>query len=126
MAKELKWRGLSEEEVKNLEMSKFLELIPARRRRTLKRGFTDAQKVFLEKIKKGDSDLKTHCRDLVILPNMVGKIIKVYNGKEFFQIIITLEMLGHCLGEYAHTRKSVSHSSAGVGATRSSKAVSAR
>jgi len=126
MAKELKWRGLSEEEAKNLEMSKFLEMIPARRRRTLKRGYTDDQKALLKKLEKNESNIKTHSRDMVILPSMVGKTIGVYTGKEYVPVIITIEMLSHCLGEYAHTRKSVSHSSAGVGATRSSKAVTAR
>ncbi|MFH1396531.1 MAG: 30S ribosomal protein S19 [archaeon] len=126
MAKELKWRGLSEEDVKNLDMSKFLELIPARRRRSLKRGYTEDQKALLKKIEKNEQNLKTHSRDMVIIPVMLGKSIMVYNGKDYVPVIVTVEMLGHCLGEYSHTRKSVSHSSAGVGATRSSKAVSAR
>ena len=57
---------------------------------------------------------------------MLGKTVRVYNGKDFVPVIITLEMLGHVIGEFAHSRKLVKHSSAGVGATRSSKAVSAR
>jgi small subunit ribosomal protein S19 len=63
---------------------------------------------------------------MVIVPAMIGKTIKVYNGKEFFPVMITGEMLGHYLGEFSHTRKGVSHSAAGIGATRSSKAISAR
>jgi len=57
---------------------------------------------------------------------MLGSIIRIYNGKEYFPVTITGEMLGHYLGEFSMTRKSVTHSAAGIGATRSSKAVSAR
>lgn len=126
MAKELKWKGLTEEQVKELDMNKFMELIPARKRRSLKRGQTADQKALMKKIEKNESNLKTHSRNMVITPVMLGKTIKVYNGKEYVQVIITIEMLGYCLGEFSHSRKLVSHSSAGVGATRSSKAVSAR
>ena len=126
MAKELKWKGLSEEEAKGLDNSQFLKLISARQRRTLERGFTSDQKALLQKIAKKETDIKTHSRNMVILPLMIGENIKVYTGKDFVPVMITLEMLGHRLGEFAHTRKMVAHSSAGVGSTRSSKAVSAR
>ena len=126
MAKELKWKGKLEEEAKYLDLKEFMDLIPARQRRSLKRGFTDTQKGLLKKIDKGEQNIKTHCRNMIIIPSMLGQLIRIYNGKEFVPITITLEMLGHYLGEFAHSRKLVKHSSAGVGATRSSKAVSAR
>ncbi len=126
MAKEFKWQGKNEEEIKSLDLATFLEMIPARRRRSLKRGFTEAQKKLIRKIEEDQKNIKTHCRNMVIIPVMIGKTIRVYNGKDFVPLIITVEMLGHVLGEFAQTRKMVSHSSAGVGATRSSKAVSAR
>ena len=126
MAKEILWKGKSEEDVKNMDLKEFMELISSRQRRTLKRGFTDAQKRLMKKIENNDRNIKTHCRDVIITPVMLGMTLRVYTGKEFVPLIITLEMLGHSLGEFAHTRKSVSHSAAGVGATRSSKAVSAR
>ena len=123
MAKELIWHGKTEEE---MDLKEFLDLIPSRQRRSLKRGYTEQQQKLLKKFENNESKIKTHCRDLVILPHFLGKTIEVYNGKVFVPVTITLEMVGHFLGEFAHTRKSVSHSSAGVGATRSSKAVSAR
>lgn len=126
MAKEFKWQGLTEEELKQLELKEFIKLVPARSRRSLKRGFTDQQKILLKKIEKGEKNIKTHCRNMVILPNMIGLLIKIYNGKEYVPLGITSEMVGHYLGEFSLTRKGVSHSAAGVGATRSSKAVSAR
>jgi small subunit ribosomal protein S19 len=126
MAKELTWRGKSEEEVKQMEMNEFIELVGARQRRSLKRGFTDAQKSLLKKVDADHKNIKTHCRNIIIIPSMLGKTIRVYTGKEFVPILITLEMVGHYLGEFSHSRRLVSHSSAGVGATRSSKAISAR
>ena len=126
MAKELTIWGKTEEELGKLELKEFLRFIPSRRRRSLQRGLTEAQKKLMKRVERGDKNIKTHCRDMVILPSMVGMTIRIYNGKEFIPLIITVEMLGHCLGEFAHSRKPVTHSSAGVGATRSSKAISAR
>ena len=120
------WQGKTEAEVKQLDLAEFMQLIPARQRRSLKRGFTDAQKALMKQIDAGASNIKTHCRNMVILPKMIGMTIKVNTGKEFVPITITFEMIGRRLGEFASSRKMVSHSSAGVGATRSSKAVSAR
>ena len=126
MAKEFKWQGKTEEEITQLDLKTFAELVPARIRRSLSRGFTDEQKKLLKLLDSGKDNIKTHCRNMPIIPLMVGKTLRVYNGKEFVQVLITVEMLGHSLGEFSHSRKGVKHSSAGVGATRSSKAISAR
>jgi len=126
MAKELLWQGRTEEKVKEMDLKEFMALIPSRQRRSLKRGHTEAQKRLLKRVNSGANNIKTHCRNMIIIPSMLGKTLRVYTGKDYFPIGITLEMLGHYLGEFAHSRKSVTHSSAGVGATRSSKAVSAR
>jgi len=126
MAKELIWMGRTEDEVKQMDIKEFMELVPARIRRSLKRGFTDAQKSLLKGVEIDDKNINTHCRDMVILPVMLGKTIRIYNGKDYLPLIITIEMLGHYLGEFSLTRKMVTHSSAGIGATRSSKAASAR
>ncbi len=126
MAKIFTWQGRTEEEIKKLDLKEFMKLIPSRQRRSLLRGFTEQQKILLEKVEADDKNIKTHCRNMVIVPAMVGKTIRVYNGKEYLPIIITVDMLGYRLGEFSHTRKMVTHSSAGIGATRSSKAISAR
>ena len=60
---------------------------------------------------------------MIILPEMVGVKIGVYNGKEYTPVEVKPEMIGHRLGEFALTRKPVKHSSPGFGATRSSKFV---
>ena len=126
--KEFKYRGKSIDELKNLSNKEFSELVPSRLRRSITRGFTEDQKKLLEKVNDANfkKDIKTHARDMVILPVMVGKTIKVYNGKEFIPVTITEEMLGHVLGEFSLTRRRVGHNAPGVGATRSSSAVSVR
>jgi len=126
MAKEFLWRGMKLEDVQKLSLKEFGDLLPARQRRTLKRGLTEQQKKLLERLRKGKKDPKTHCRAMIIIPEMVGKTVKVYTGKEFALVNITEDMLGHRLGEFALTRKRVGHSAPGIGATRSSAALSVR
>ena len=125
MARKYSFRGMDEEQLKDLSLNDFMKMITARERRSLTRGFTDSQKKLLENIKKNpDKTHKTHERDIVIIPQMLGAKIGVYNGKEWTMIEITSEKLGHRLGEFALTRRRVQHSSPGVGASRSSKHVS--
>lgn len=124
--KEFSYRGKGIEELKNMSLNEIASLLPARQRRSLKRGLTEQQKILLSRIKKNKANIKTHCRDMVILPEMIGKTIKVYNGKEFAPVIIVEEMMGHCLGEYALTRRRVEHSAPGIGATRSSASLSVK
>ncbi len=124
--KEFMYRGKSLDELKKMSLNQFAQIIPSRQRRTIMRGLSEEHKKVLNKIKQGDKNIKTHCRDMIILPEMVGHNIKVYNGKQFIQIMITAEMLGHYLGEFALTRSRVAHNAPGVGATRSSAAISVR
>jgi len=124
--KEFTYRGKKLQELQALSLNDFIELLPARQRRSLKRGITEKQKMVLEKVRKGDKNIKTHCRDMIILPEMVGNLIKVHNGKEFVPVTIQQEMIGHLLGEFALTRKRIAHSAPGVGATRSSASISVR
>lgn len=124
--KEFSFKGMTEEELKTLSLEEFMNLIPSRVRRTLKRGFTEEQKKVLEKIRTSDKDIKTHARDMVIVPEMIGQKIKIHNGKEFVEVLMVPEMAGHILGEFALTRRRVTHNSPGVGATRSSASVSVR
>ena len=121
--KEFAYRGLSLEELQKLTIDELMPLLPSRMRRTIKRGLTVKQNKLLEdiqKAKKGDT-IKTHCRDMIILPNFVDHTIHVHNGKEFQRVDIQPNMIGHYLGEFAITRQKVKHTGPGVGATRSSK-----
>ncbi len=114
--KVFRYRGKTLEELKAMSLEEFAELLPARERRKIKRGFTEQEQKLLKKIRNNEKNIKTHCRDMIILPEMVGVKIGVYNGKEFVEVIIVEEMIGHRLGEFSLTRKLVKHS--GVGAKR--------
>lgn len=120
--KEFTYRGKTIEELKAMSLDELMQLLPARARRTLKRGFSEENQKLIERIRKGDKDvLRTHRRDLIIVPELIGKRIAVHHGNGFKDIEITPEMIGHYLGEFALTRKPVTHAGPGVGATRSSK-----
>ena len=128
MAKKFQFRGIDGEQLKNVEMNAFVDMVDSRMRRTLKRGFTFQQKKLLREIKKfkeqgNTKPIKTHCRDMPIIPEMIGVSFMVHTGKEFVIVNVNEEMLGHYLGEFAPTRKRIQHSAPGVGATRSSKFV---
>jgi len=128
--REFTYRGYTLEELRQMSMDQFIKLLPSRQRRSLMRGLNNVQLRLLEKVREANEVLrrgekpkkpiKTHARDMVILPEMVGLTIHVYNGKEFIPVEIKPEMIGHRLGEFALTCKQVKHGKAGVGATRSS------
>jgi small subunit ribosomal protein S19 len=126
MAKEFIFRGLRTEQIKKLSLKEFAALLPARQRRTIERGFTEAEKTLLKRIAAGDKEIKTHCRDMIVLPSMIGLMLKIHNGKEFPLIKIEEDMIGHRLGEFTATRKKIMHSAPGIGATRSSASLSVR
>ncbi len=129
------FRGYTEDELKNMDLNQFAKLVRARARRKILRGFTEAERKLLKDIEetkalmeqgKNPKPIRTHCRDMVILPQMLGLTIHVHNGKEFVPVKITIEKLGHRLGEFAITRKRVQHNAPGVGATRSSAFISVK
>ena len=129
MPKEFKYRGLTLVDLQNTSMDEFISLLPSRQRRSLQRGLTIEQRKLLEKIRAtkelGDSGqsakpLKTHARNMVVLPEMVDVTVHVHNGKEFVPVEIQPQMIGHFLGEFAITNKPVKHGTPGIGASRSS------
>jgi small subunit ribosomal protein S19 len=127
MAKEFLFKGKTLAELKEMNLEEVSKLFDSRSRRSLSRGFTKHEKKLIEDIRKSHGTgnlIRTHCRDMIIIPEMVGIDIGIYNGQEFNVVKISTEMLGKRLGEFAVTRGKVKHSSPGIGATRSSKAVS--
>lgn len=126
MAKEFVFRGKKLDEIKKMDIKDFTQMLNARERRKIRRGFTEQEKVFLENLRAGEKDPKTQCRDMIVLPEMLGRLIKIYNGKEYVPVAIEPDMLGHRLGEFAQTRRKVAHSAPGIGATRSSASLSVR
>jgi small subunit ribosomal protein S19 len=123
MPKEFLYKGRNEDELKALSMDEFIGLLPSRMRRSLRRGISDRQRILIEKIRSWTPEkkpIRTHARDLVILPEMIGNTIHVFNGIEFVEVKIDLKKIGHYLGEYAITNRPVRHGRPGIGASRSS------
>ncbi len=121
LAKIFIFKGKTIEELQKLSLEEFARLLTARPRRSLLRGLTVQQKKLLERVRKKNKAIKTHVRDMIVLPEMVGKRILVHNGKEWTAVDIKAEMLGHRLGEFSATTRGVRHSAPGVGATKGSK-----
>jgi len=127
-SREFRYRGYTLEELQNMTLDELAEVMPARIRRTLRRGLSPVNLKLLEKVRKYkskgiDKVIRTHRRDMPVLPEMVGARIAVHNGKEFVEVKIVPEMIGHYLGEFAMTNRIVRHGRPGKGATRSSKFV---
>ena len=121
--KEFKYKGKTLEELKTLSVREFSKFLKSGKRRNILRNFQELEN-FIRRIKQKEAKnkrIKTHKRHLVIVPEMVGMKIQVYNGREFVNVDIIPEMLGHVLGEFSLTRTKVKHIKAGVGATKGTK-----
>ena len=121
--KEFLYRGNTMDELLVMSFEEVLELMPSRSRRTYLRGLNYEQQLLFDNLKAAQPGevVRTHRRDLPIIPQFVGKTVSVYNGKEFKDVEIKPEMIGCFIGEFIMTRKAPQHSGPGVGATRSSK-----
>ena len=125
MVKEFLYRGVPKEELDAMPLERLFGLFNARQRRSLTRGVTDGKRKLIAEIKaakagKQGGPIRTHVRDLIVMPQMTGVTVNVFSGKEFVPVEIRDEMIGHYLGEYVITNKKVSHGAPGVGASRSS------
>jgi small subunit ribosomal protein S19 len=121
-----KYKGKNLEDLQKMSLRDFSVYVSSRARRNLLRNESDVFYQKFEKNKDLDKNIRTHRRDLIVTPKMVGKTVNVYNGKEFVPVVVMEEMLGHYLGEFALTRKRLRHGKAGIGATKSSTAISER
>lgn len=122
MPKVFSFRGKSLEEIKKMNFGDFAKLLNSREKRSLKRGMTEQQKKLLENIRKNPQKFhKTHVRDMIVFPDMIGVKMAVFTGKEWQTIEILPDMVGHRLGEFTQNNKRVKHSAPGIGATRGSK-----
>jgi small subunit ribosomal protein S19 len=120
---EFTYRGHSIADLKKMDIAQLAVLLPSRQRRKIKREFNEEQKKVVEAVRSGEKKIRTHIRDMIILPDMIGVTFEIHNGKEWKMVEVAPEMIGHYIGEFALTRRTVSHGSAGIGATRGSKYV---
>ncbi|MBI4045085.1 MAG: ribosomal protein S19 family protein [Candidatus Diapherotrites archaeon] len=130
--KDFSFRGKAMPELVSMGIEEFGVIAGTRIKRRIKRG---VDKKFLKKIEsaytektggKNPKTLRTHLRDFPVVPKMVGLRIDVHNGNSFVVVDVKEKMLGHYLGEFALTRKRLRHGKAGIGATKSSTAITAR
>ena len=126
---EFTYRGYELDELQDMDLEEVAELLPARQRRTITRGLSEEHQKLLEEARAADPDetadnpIRTHLRDMPVVPEFVGLTFAVYTGQSFERVEVEPEMLGHYLGEFQLTRNQVEHGQAGIGATRSSKFV---
>ena len=121
--REFTYRGLTLPELQKLSLEEFGKIASARARRSIRRGFNTEVTQFLDRMRATPAGkvLRTHVRDSLILPEHVGRRVAVHTGKEFKEVEVRPEMIGHYFGEFSLTRRFEKHSGPGVGATRSSK-----
>nr|AAW47575.1 ribosomal protein S15 [Pectinaria gouldii] len=128
--KKFTYRGVDLDQLLDLNIEELQQLFRCRIRRRLMRGYKKKDSSFLKKLRKAKKEcapmekpecVKTHLRNMVITPEMIGNIVGIYNGKTFNQVEIKPEMIGHYLGEFSITYKPVKHGRPGIGATHSSR-----
>lgn len=125
------YRGIDLDKLLTMKLDEVVELLPARKRRKIARGCLNRRTAtFLAKLRKSKAEcpmgekpvaVRTHLRNMVILPEMVGSVAGVYNGKTYVTVEIKPEMIGMYLGEFSITYKPVRHGKPGVGSTSSSR-----
>lgn len=121
-SKEMFYRGKNVEDLKKLDAREVAKYLPSRSRRTVLRNF-QAIEEFVKRCEEKVSmkkKIRTHLRDIVIVPRLIGMQISIHNGKTFNDVTITHNMIGHRLGEFSLTRQKVSHGAPGIGSTKSS------
>tara|TARA_B100000965_G_scaffold351627_1_gene326341 strand:+ start:489 stop:980 length:492 start_codon:yes stop_codon:yes gene_type:complete len=129
--REFLYRGYKIEELKAMPLVLpdddpgicIADIVPAKVRRTLLNGLPREQQHLYDRVVKSERTVRTHCRSMYVMPAMVGKTIAIHNGQKFVEIEVREQMIGHALGEFAPTRRGVTHTGVGVGATRGSKHV---
>ncbi|XP_046679524.1 LOW QUALITY PROTEIN: 40S ribosomal protein S15 [Homalodisca vitripennis] len=124
------FRGVDLDQLLDMPVEQLMELMHARARRRFSRGLKRKPMALVKKLRKAKKEappnekpevVKTHLRNMIIVPEMVGSIVGVYNGKAFTQVEVKPEMIGHYLGEFSVTYKPVKHGRPGIGATHSSR-----
>ncbi|KAL2269767.1 hypothetical protein VTJ83DRAFT_1951 [Remersonia thermophila] len=124
------YRGIELEALLDLGSDELRDVVHARARRKINRGLKRRPMGLIKKLRKAKQEakpnekpelVKTHLRDMIVVPEMIGSVIGIYSGKEFNQVEIKPEMVGHYLGEFSITYKPVKHGRPGIGATHSSR-----
>lgn len=121
------YKGVELEKLMEMSTEDFIKLTPARVRRRFARGLSTKPAGFLKKLRAAKlacpenekpAPVRTHLRNMIVVPEMIGSVVGIYNGKVFNQVEIRPEMLGHYLGEFSITYTPVRHGRAGATTSR--------
>jgi len=124
------YRGVDLDQLLDMNNEGLMELFTCRIRRKFSRGLKRKPMALIKKLRKKKKEalanekpdvVKTHLRNMVVVPEMTGSVVGVYNGKVFTQVEVKPEMIGHYLGEFSISYKPVKHGRPGIGATHSSR-----
>mgnify|MGYP003961106567 CR=1 FL=1 len=127
-SKKFTYRGVEMDKLYDLSNAELMDLMCARQRRSFSRGVGKGYATLLNKLKvakkatphgEKPSAVKTHLRNMIIVPQMVGNVVGIYNGKVFLNAEVKPEMIGTYLAEYSFTYKPIRHGRPGVGTTAS-------
>jgi len=128
--KKFTFRGVDLDQLLDMSNEQLIEMYTARLRRRFNRGLKRKHLGLLKRLRKAKKEcpalekpecVKTHLRNMIIFPEMIGSVVGIYQGKTFNQVEIKPEMIGHYLGEFSITYKPVKHGRPGIGATHSSR-----
>ena len=117
------YRGVELEKLLDMPTADVVKMFNARQRRKFARGIKRGPMTLIKKLTKAKKEcaygekpvpVRTHLRDTVILPEMIGSIVGVYNGKQFINVEIKPDLVGFYLGEFAITYSPVKHGRAGA------------
>merc|ERR1712186_129455 len=124
------YRGVDLDQLLDMNNEGLMELFTCRIRHKFTRGFKRKPMALIKKLRKKKKEcpvnekpdvVKTYQTNMIVVPEMTGSIVGVYNGKVFTQVEIKPEMIGHYLGEFSISYKPVKHGRPGIGATHSSR-----
>ncbi|CAA0829059.1 40S ribosomal protein S15-3 [Striga hermonthica] len=116
--KKFSYRGTDLDALLDMSTDELVKLFPARPRRRFQRGLTRKPMALIKKLRKAKREapagekpalVRTHLRNMVIVPEMIGSVLGVYNGKTFNPVEIKPEMIGHYLAEFSISYKPVRH-----------------
>merc|ERR1711872_523008 len=107
------YRGVDLDQLLDMNNEGLMELFTCRIRRKFSRGLKRKPMALIKKLRKKKEApvnekpdvVKTHLRNMIVVPEMTGSIVGVYNGKTFNQVEIKPEMIGHYLGEFSISYK---------------------
>ncbi|EGW31600.1 40S ribosomal protein S15 [Spathaspora passalidarum NRRL Y-27907] len=121
------FKGVDLKDLVEMPTEEFTKLCSARVRRRFSRGLDSKPMGLIKKLRiarantqpnEKPATVKTHLRNMVIVPEMIGSVVGVYNGKVFNTVEIKPEMVGHYLGEFSITYTPVRHGRAGNASSR--------